>query len=332
MKKMAYIYNTKRIFLFSLIFACINVFAKENIPNPISNSVVYTKVASGCAPSTSQTDLDVNNVRTTILAAGDMWWNLDDARYEIPKNGNKHSMFAGALWIGGYDDNGQLKVAGQTYRQSGSDYWPGPLDNVRLTSEGINNSKYGSTEASICAQYNEHFVILRTDVEAFVAWSNSENPSVEYPDYVIPESILNYPGNRTTDDLSNAFLGYDDQVGSSPYYALETLAPYEDVNGDGYYDALAGDYPQYNLNGALNCKEGDMLFIPKFYAHGYECLTKKCIVLYHLEKYRDPKNESGVPFDDKKLKIKWKTKNPIISKRDMSHNSFEMFKKTIKGL
>ena len=56
------------------------------------------------------------------------------------------------------------------------------------------------------------------------------------------------------------------------------------------------------------------MFIPKFYAHGYECLTKKCIVLYHLEKYRDPKNESGIPFDDKKLKIKWKTKNPIISK------------------
>ena len=51
-------------------------------------------------------------------------------------------------------------------------------------------------------------------------------------------------------------------------------------------------------------KEGDILFIPKFYAHGYECLTKKCIVLYHLEKYRDPKNESGIPFDDKKTKNK----------------------------
>ena len=73
-------------------------------------------------------------------------------------------------------------------------------------------------------------------------------------------------------------------------------------------------------------KEGDMLFIPKFYAHGYECLTKKCIVLYHLEKYRDPKNESGVPFDDKKLKIKWKTKKPILSKRDQNHMSFEEFK------
>ena len=250
--------NTLYVFFAALT---VGVQARENVnyDGEGATSPIQT-LAYNCAVGTAQTLLDINNVKTTILNGGDMWWDLSNGRYEIPQGSGKHSMFAGALWIGGYDDNGQLKVAGQTYRQSGSDYWPGPLDNVRLTSEGINNSKYGSTEASICAQYNEHFVILRTDVEAFVAWSNSENPSVEYPDYVIPESILNYPGNRTTDDLSNAFLGYDDQVGSSPYYALETLAPYEDVNGDGYYDALAGDYPQYNLNGALNCKEGDMLF------------------------------------------------------------------------
>ena len=61
-------------------------------------------------------------------------------------------------------------------------------------------------------------------------------------------------------------------------------------------------------------KEGDILFIPKFYAHGYECLTKSCIVLYHLEKYRDPKNESGIPFDDKRLQIKWKTKIQLFQK------------------
>ena len=30
-------------------------------------------------------------------------------------------------------------------------------------------------------------------------------------------------------------------------------------------------------------KEGDILFIPSFYAHGYECLSKKCTILYHLE-------------------------------------------------
>ena len=79
-------------------------------------------------------------------------------------------------------------------------------------------------------------------------------------------------------------------------------------------------------------KEGDILFLPKFYAHGYECLSRRSTVLYHLEKYRDAKSESGIPFNDKILNIKWVTKNPIISKRDKSHTSFEEFVKKYKGL
>ena len=252
--------NTLYIFFALLAFGAQ---AKENV-NHNGGGVTspLQTLAFNCAVGTAQTLLDINNVKTTILNGGDMWWDLSNGRYEIPQGSGKHSMFAGALWIGGYDDNGQLKVAGQTYRQSGTDYWPGPLDNVRLTSEGINNSKYGSTDASICAQYDQHFVILRTDVEEFVAWSTSDNPSVDYPDYVIPQSILNYPGNRTTDDLSNANLQADLEIDSTGtyFYSLETLAPFEDVNGDGFYDPLAGDYPQYNLNGTLGCSDGDILF------------------------------------------------------------------------
>ena len=74
------------------------------------------------------------------------------------------------------------------------------------------------------------------------------------------------------------------------------------------------------------------MFIPSFYAHGYECLSKKSTVLYHLEKYRDAKSESGISFNDRILNIKWVTKNPIISKRDKSHISFEEFFKKYKGL
>tara|TARA_B100001250_G_C19418126_1_gene621986 strand:+ start:39 stop:578 length:540 start_codon:yes stop_codon:yes gene_type:complete len=85
--------------------------------------------------------------------------------------------------------------------------------------------------------------------------------------------------------------------------------------------------PQYFL---LN--EGDIIFIPDHFAHGYECLSKKCAVLYHLGKYRDPKNESGIKYNDAKLKIKWKTKKPILSLRDQNHNSFDEFKKTYKTL
>ena len=78
--------------------------------------------------------------------------------------------------------------------------------------------------------------------------------------------------------------------------------------------------------------EGEALFIPSFYAHGYECLSNSCSVLYHLEKYRNPKYESGIKFNDEKLKIGWKTIKPILSKRDKSHGSFFEFKSIHKTL
>lgn len=78
--------------------------------------------------------------------------------------------------------------------------------------------------------------------------------------------------------------------------------------------------------------QGEMLFIPNNYAHGYECLTTKCTVLYHLEKYRNANYESGIKCDDKKLKIKWSTKKPILSLRDQSHISFDEFKRKYKTL
>ena len=77
--------------------------------------------------------MDVNNVRATILGGGDMWWNLSDAQYEIPKGGGINSLFAGSLWIGGVDAGGQLRVAAMTYRQGGNDFWTGPLDEVTAT-------------------------------------------------------------------------------------------------------------------------------------------------------------------------------------------------------
>jgi len=79
-------------------------------------------------------------------------------------------------------------------------------------------------------------------------------------------------------------------------------------------------------------KEGEALFIPSHYAHGYECLSNKCSVLYHLEKYRNAKWESGIKYNDNKFKIKWKTKKPILSQRDKSHSSFVEFLKFQKTL
>tara|TARA_B110001450_G_C17652562_1_gene493907 strand:- start:1167 stop:1676 length:510 start_codon:yes stop_codon:yes gene_type:complete len=78
--------------------------------------------------------------------------------------------------------------------------------------------------------------------------------------------------------------------------------------------------------------KGDMLYVPNFFAHGYECLSKKSTIFYHLDRYRDAKNEDGIRFNDNDLNIKWSTKKPIISKRDKSSGSFSDFIKKIGSL
>jgi hypothetical protein len=215
LKNSAFMNNTiKQIITFSLALFTVVAVAKENV-NVGLTSAVNTKVAAGCNPTTSQTDLDVNNVRTTIMAAGDMWWNLADPQYEIPKGGNKHSLFAGSLWIGGVDDGGQLKVAAMTYRQGGNDFWAGPL-----------NTQNATISAEECTKWDKHFKLDRSEVEEYVARFDTD------PTYVIPTSILEWPAHG---DVS---LGQDN-----------FLAPFHDVNGNGIYEPYSGDYPDYNITG-----------------------------------------------------------------------------------
>lgn len=77
---------------------------------------------------------------------------------------------------------------------------------------------------------------------------------------------------------------------------------------------------------------GQSVYIPNYFAHGYECLSNNSTILYHLDNYRNAKNESGLSYNDKNLKIKWKTKKPILSIRDKNHFNFKEFKEKIKTL
>jgi len=248
------------IYLALLTLGTFTLSAKENITKSNSSHTVSKQLAFNCAAGTAQTTLDINNISTTILNGGDMWWDLSAGSYEAPKGSGLHSIFAGALWIGGVDDDNQIKVASQTYRQGGNDYWPGPLDNVRLNSlEGLNYN-YGTTESSICAEYDKHYVLLKTDVAEFVEFTNSNQPEIDFPNYSIPQSILDYPGNRNSDNFTNSYTGSDEEVQTNPYYSLETLAPFRDVNNDNYYNPNDGDYPDYNLDNSLDCMQEDILF------------------------------------------------------------------------
>jgi len=212
------IFQAILLLLFSLVLSY--SFA-EKVPEKFLKKSDLKSVASGCLPGGGFRYLDIGNVRTRINTGGDMWWDFESAQYEIPKGSGKMSMFAASLWIGGIDVNNQLKLAALRYRQVGNDYWPGPL-----TIDGS-----AAIDAQTCAQYDKHFPMTRAQVDEYLAWW--EDPA-SYPDYVIPENILNWPAHG---DVSK---------GQSFY-----LAPFYDRDGDGVYDPYSGDFPYYDLTGEL---------------------------------------------------------------------------------
>jgi len=189
------------------------------------NVQVPKATTAGCAPGSGFADLWVNNVRCRINTGGDMWWDLQGiAKYFVPGNTSKTSMYSASLWIGGLDVNGQLKLAAQRYRSAGNDYWPGPL-----TVDGN-----ASIEPEVCAEYDKLFRMKKVDVQEYLKWWNDK---ASYPNYVIPESIKKWPGNG------------DESKGQSAF-----LAPFKDNNEDGFYNPDEGDYPYYDFPNDL-CKK-----------------------------------------------------------------------------
>lgn len=217
---MRYILRTSLLSLI-LLFLIQGNYAEEQ--QNVNNQQNLKASAAGCSAGGSFAFLNVNNIRARINTGGDMWWNFDRAEYYVPANSTQTSMFSASLWIGGVDVNGQLKLAAQRYRQVGIDYWPGPISRVDA-----------SVDAETCAEYDKLFEMTRDEVDSFLAWYNSSDPAEEYPDYSIPESILNWPAHG------------DEALGQSYY-----LAPFYDNDADGNYDPRAGDYPYYDVDNSL---------------------------------------------------------------------------------
>ena len=76
----------------------------------------------------------------------------------------------------------------------------------------------------------------------------------------------------------------------------------------------------------LSDKNSTSLFIPAGFAHGYCCLENENIVLYGLTNYRSKKNELGILWNDKTLKVKWPTTKPLLSNQDKNNITFEKYK------
>jgi len=222
--------NKQAFSIAATIVVALSVAATENIGFSGKVAIGYKDIAATCNPASAQVDLDINNVRTTLLNGGDKWWDLNDARYEVPKveppgsAPSIHALFAGAIWMGGIDAGNQLKIAAQTYRQSGNDFWPGPLDNS------------ASIDIADCNEYNRFWKVNGSDIDDVIACFIANNGN-GCPEGQIPASILEWPakGNFRAKGALGNFLTINDD-----------LAPFFDYDGDGLYDPTLGDYPILN--------------------------------------------------------------------------------------
>lgn len=214
-------------FIYSLLFVgalASSAIAKQPVGQVKTRKAVnYRTAALPCNPATSSTDLDINNVRAKLLGGGDFWWDLSNAKYEIPKvdpsSGaiSRHSIYSGGLWFGGLAGGNQLRTAGQTYRTGGDEFWPGPLDttNATITKEE-------------CAVWDRHFKVDQADIKDYLAGKLTSGPGFK--------AIKEWPASPLPGSLT-------------PGTISRSLAPYVDANKNGTYDGM--DYPDFKGDQAV---------------------------------------------------------------------------------
>ena len=191
--------------------------------------------AAGCAPATSTTELDLNNVRALLTTSGLLWYDkpANRAAYEVPKTPDRtgpKAIYSGGLWMGGLSPDNQLKLAAILYRQ-GNDFWPGPLttDGSASVTDDIcvANDRFYTNNLTDAERHDAYFRCL-ADPECDLAEEGLDN-------YIIPTSYFEWPAINTDQ-------GYDTY-----------LAPFTDVNDDGDYVPSDGDFPGFDLAQEVSC-------------------------------------------------------------------------------
>ncbi len=79
----------------------------------------------------------------------------------------------------------------------------------------------------------------------------------------------------------------------------------------------------------LSAANKKMIYIPEGFAHGFQCLTNDCEIIYHHTEFYRPEAEAGIRYNDPLIKIIWPLPVSFLSPRDASHPYLE---KNFKGI
>jgi hypothetical protein len=153
--------------------------------------------------------LDKNQVNCRIIAGGmqfnSMYTNEDG--YEVPAGEGAYTVYSKSFYIGGYDDEGQLYLAGENYKWNVADFFPGPVSDTIIYTQDYDIG------------WHKVWKLDREEIDYHRAnW--------QQPGYEPIENISDWPGN-----------------GNPAEGQANLLAPFYDLNSDGIYNPLNGDFP-----------------------------------------------------------------------------------------
>lgn len=159
--------------------------------------------------------IDFNNISGQINNNGSFFnrQGLNAAGYFVPKSDSATTIYQMNVWMSALDVNNVPHMITRTYLPAYDpqigDYIAGPWSTTGQYQDQNYMNQY----------FNSLWKVSKSEIDAHIANYNNVN-------YVIPASIENWPGNG---DVS---LGVSQQ-----------LAPFVDLNGNGIYEPILGEYP-----------------------------------------------------------------------------------------
>ncbi len=135
-------------------------------------SPALAQTPGNCAPGTASADLDISDVRATLLTNGNLFHGqaetgyLSDA-YVVPKGSGNTAIYGASLWVGGTVDD-ELRMSGATFVNF--ELWPGPLENGAAL-----------PNPDDCSAYDRIWVVSTLDVAAYDETGEATDDLAEWP-------------------------------------------------------------------------------------------------------------------------------------------------------
>lgn len=71
----------------------------------------------------------------------------------------------------------------------------------------------------------------------------------------------------------------------------------------------------YGVN--LSAANGEQLYIPEGFAHGFAVLSKQAVVAYKCTDFHHPESERTILWNDPEIGIQWPVAGPVLSEKDL---------------